>query len=98
MTYVAVIYDFNSNAENGPALKLTGAPAVSELVGSPASLVSVGALVAWVIRLLVLYDPKKRKRWGRYVRETSVARTLLWAYWGMEAVIWMVASAYGINR
>lgn len=97
MTYVAVTYNYHSGGD-GPALKFTGASAVNELIGSPASLVGIGALIAWAVRLLILYDPTKRKRWSRWARETFIARALCWFYGVMEAVIWVMAAVYGIDR
>lgn len=97
MTYVVITYDYDG-AEDPQPLLFTGAAAVNELIGSPASLIAIGALLAWAVRLLVLYDPTKRKRWGRYVREKPIAYALCLAYGGMEAVIWVLAAVYSINR
>ncbi|CAM9540169.1 unnamed protein product [Ectocarpus fasciculatus] len=97
MTYVAAMYDYYG-AEDSQTLKFTGAFAVNELIGSPASLVAIGALIAWAVRLLVLYDPMKRKRWGRYVREKPIAYALCLVYGGMEAVIWVFAALFGSDR
>ena len=68
------------------------------LIVFPAYLVGSGALIAWVVRLLVLYDPRKRKTWGRYVKERDVASALCWAYVGMEAAVWVGAAVFGLER
>lgn len=44
------------------------------------SQVSIGALIAWVVRLLVMYDPLKRRRWGRYTNEKRLFRGLIWTF------------------
>lgn len=62
-----VLYDYYS-AEDLPVFNYTGASAINQLIGSPASVVGMGALIVWATRLMILYDPNKRKRWGRYVR------------------------------
>jgi len=63
--------------------------AVINLIIIPALWVGNSALVFWVIRLFVMYDPKKRKAWGRYINEKRMARGLCWAYAGMEAALWV---------
>ena len=77
---------------------LTGAIGVSTLVTVPALWVGNGALVAWMVRLLVLYDPGKRKSWGRYVNERRVARILCWVYTGAEAAFWIGVAVHGMER
>lgn len=83
-TYVAVFYGVGTDKNS--------ARAVSALITVPALWVGNGALIAWVVRLLVLYDPRKRTTWGRFVRERSVARALCWTFAGMEAAFWITAS------
>lgn len=79
-------------------LGTTSAFDAQTLITAPALWVGNGALIAWVIRLLVLYDPSKRKRWGRYVNEKGIARALCWTYGGMEAVFWAAVAVYGMAR
>ncbi|CAN0333217.1 unnamed protein product, partial [Ectocarpus sp. 4 AP-2014] len=50
------------------------------------------------IRLVVLCDPMKRKKYGRCVKERKVVRALCWLYVGMEVVIWAATSSYGVDR
>ena len=77
---------------------ITRGVAVSALIILPTLWIGNGALVAWVIRLLVLYDPQKRKAWGRYFKEKRVARALCWTYAIMEAAFCVGASVYGLKR
>lgn len=77
---------------------MTGGIAISTLIFIPVLWVGNSALIAWVIRLLVLYDPRKRRAWGRYVKETRVARALCWTYAGIQAVFWVGATVYGLKR
>lgn len=98
LTYICVFYDYYGRAQYGQVLKTTGAAAVAQLIGSPLSLIGVLALIAWVVRLLALYHPRKRKLLGRYIKEKGIACALCWTYGGMEIVIWALASAYGIDR
>jgi len=72
--------------------------AVINLIIIPALWVGNSALVFWVIRLFVMYDPKKRKAWGRYINEKRMARGLCWAYAGMEAALWVAAAVFGFYR
>lgn len=75
-----------------------GATGVITLITVPILWVGNGALIAWMVRMLVLYHPKKRKRWGRHVNEKRVARALCWTYFGMEAAFWIGVALYGIER
>lgn len=75
----------------------TGAASVCTLIGSPASLIGTMSLIWWVVRLLVLYDPAKRKRFGRYVKEKLAVRALLSLYVGLQVVVWATASSRGVN-
>lgn len=76
----------------------SGVVAVSTLITIPTLWVGNSALIAWMVRLLVLYDPRKRKSWGRYVNERRVARALCWTYAGMEAAFWIGVAVYGMER
>ncbi|CAN0326152.1 unnamed protein product [Ectocarpus sp. 8 AP-2014] len=76
----------------------TGAAAVCTLIGNPASLIGTMSMIWWVVRLLVLYDPAKRKTYGRYVQDKLAVRALGWLYVGLQVVVWAAASSYGITR
>lgn len=69
------------------------------LVGSPLILyLLVCAYVARGIRLVVLYDPRKRRKWARYIKERDVLQVLL----GLAATTEIAAIAaipvYGLAR
>ena len=69
------------------------------LVGSPANCVSGCALITWAIRLVIMYDPAKRKRWGRYTKEAGVIfRALLWSYAAIQGVTLLAVPFYGLQR
>lgn len=96
ITFMVVLAE-TDRAKDGQ-FEFKGAAAVGLLIGSPASLLGTIALIWWAIRLVVLYDPTKRNKYGRYIKERSVVRALCWAYVGMEVVIWTAAASYGVNR
>lgn len=56
--------------------------------------VSVGAIIAWVVRLLVMYDPIKRRKWGRYTNEKRMFRGLVWTFVLLEVGAW---ASVGVN-
>lgn len=56
------------------------------------------ATIAWVVRLLVLYDPIKRKKWGRYTNERRMFRGLICAYVLIEIPAWASAYVFGLQR
>eukprot|EP00752_Nemacystus_decipiens_P009741 g8699.t1 len=68
------------------------------LLGYPTLLTALVALVMTAVRLLVMYDPRKRAVWGRYVKENVLVRALMWAWLLMEVGVWSVASWMGIAR
>lgn len=68
------------------------------LIWAPASSFSSWALILWVLRVVVLYDPAKRKRWGRYMKVGAIFRALIGAYVVAEAVGWGTVLAYGLQR
>ena len=83
---------------SGEVEDITLGGAITTLSIIPTLVVGNGALIAWVIRLLVLYDPRKRKAWGRYFKEKRIARALCWIYAGIQAASWGGAAVYGMQR
>ena len=95
LTYTLVLYDY-SGSEG--LYKMTGVAAVLENFGSPATVTGIGALVGLALRLLVLYEPSKRKKWKPFVKEKTIARALCLFFVAMEVVIWAFVSVYGLDR
>ena len=54
-------------------------------------------MIGWVLRLLVMYDPIKRRKWGRYTNEKRIFRALVLAYVLLEAGAWTLVSNYGMS-
>lgn len=50
------------------------------------------------IRVLLMYYPEKRKKWGRIPNEKLVLRVVVSAYVLMEVAVWSTAAVYGIPR
>lgn len=51
--------------------------------------VAVASLIAWVIRLLVMYDPIKLRKWGRYTNnEKRMFRSLVRVYVLIQVGAW----------
>lgn len=94
LTYTLLFQDYSDEG----LFKMTGLSAVFELLGSPATAVGVGALLGLVVRLLVLYEPSKMRKWKPFVKEKTLARALCWAYVVLEAAMWTLVSVYGLDR
>lgn len=47
-------------------------------------------------RVLLMYFPSKRKKWGSIPKEVAVLRLVAVGYALMEIVIWSAAAVYGI--
>lgn len=68
------------------------------LLGGASLLAADVAVVMMVVRLLVMYYPSKRARWGRYVKEEFLVRVLGCAWILMEIGVWSAAWALGVPR
>lgn len=68
-------------------------------VGLPATffLLCWGVIVR-VIRLLVMYDPRKRRRWGRYLKEKGILRGILGVILLAEVAVFSAFTLHGIPR
>lgn len=75
-----------------------GKHGVLDLIGFPALMTAEIAVIMTAVRLLVMYYPTKRARWGRYVKETFLIRALgrLWVL--IEIAVWSSAWALGVSR
>lgn len=62
------------------------------------SQVALTATIAWAVRLLVMYDPMKRRKWGRYTNEKRIFHGLIWTYVLIEVTIWASACVFGLQR
>lgn len=71
---------------------------VVDLIGFPALLTAEMALVMTAVRLLVMFFPDKRAKWGRYIKEKFLVR-VLWVSWVlMGTAVWSAAWSMGIPR
>ena len=68
------------------------------LLGGASLLAADTAVAMIVVRLLVMYYPSKRARWGRYVKEKTLACALGCAWVLMEIAVWSTAWSLGISR
>ncbi|CAM9594329.1 unnamed protein product [Scytosiphon promiscuus] len=68
------------------------------LIAYPAQLTAEIALVLIAFRLLVMFYPAKRAKYGRYIKEKPLTRGLACAYALMEVAVWVSAAAEGIPR
>ena len=71
---------------------------VFDLVGFPALVTAFVALVMTAARLLVMYNPSKRARWGRYTKEKSLMCALGLALVLMEVAVWYASWTQGATR
>eukprot|EP00752_Nemacystus_decipiens_P009739 g8697.t1 len=71
---------------------------VIDLIGFPATVAAEIALVMSSVRLLVMYYPRKRTRWGRYIKEKLLIRALGFALLAMEIAVWSAAYSEGVAR
>lgn len=49
-------------------------------------------------RLVVMYNQKKRERWGKYIKEATMAKLLLAGFIVIEVIAWTVVPAVGVER
>eukprot|EP00903_Cladosiphon_okamuranus_P022290 g20496.t1 len=69
-----------------------------DLIGFPALVAAFLALVMTAARLLVMYYPSKRAKWGRYTKEKFLMWALGFVLVLMEIVVWYAAWTLGVMR
>ncbi|CAM9672494.1 unnamed protein product [Ectocarpus sp. 8 AP-2014] len=70
---------------------------LTSMIEFPALLISEFALVMSAVRLLVMFFPKLRAKWGRFTREKDLVYGLVCAYILMEGALWSGAAAVGVS-
>ncbi|CAM9640316.1 unnamed protein product [Ectocarpus sp. 8 AP-2014] len=59
----------------------------------------VGAYIARGLRVLIMYTPSRRQRWGRYLKkEAATVKTLLAAYAIVQVAAWIAVQHVGLAR
>lgn len=69
-----------------------------DLIGFPPVVAALIAMVMTAVRLLVMYYPSKRAKWGRYIKEKSLMWSLGLVWVLLEIVVWYAAWRQGITR
>ena len=71
---------------------------IAHLISFPALLTAEVALIMTAFRLLVMYYPSERAKWGRYTRERPLTYGLVVVYVSMEMALWSAAWVVGMER
>lgn len=71
---------------------------IAHLISIPALLTTGVALILAAVRLLVMYYPNERARWGRFIRDVPLAYGLVALYISMEIAVWSAAWNQGMTR
>lgn len=50
------------------------------------------------VRLLVMYNPTLRKRYGPYINEIAMAKALVTSFVALEGIIWSLSLVLGVER
>jgi len=50
------------------------------------------------LRLIVMYNPDMRKRWGWVLNEPAMVKCVLLAYFAIEVIAWSASLAYGVEK
>lgn len=66
------------------------------ILANPIMLLVVGAGVMRAIRLLIMYDPAARRRWGALLREKAVMRAILSLTALLEILAWSFVLKHGL--
>lgn len=69
-----------------------------DLIGFPPVVAALIAMVMTAVRLLVMYYPSKRAKWGRYIKEKPLMWSLGLVWVLLEIVVWYAAWRQGITR
>lgn len=57
-----------------------------------------GAYIMRSFRLLMMYDPERRRRWGRLLREKNITQALVWPTVMLEIATLCAVQVYGVRR
>lgn len=70
-----------------------------ELLAIPMQLaLNAGPYFLRYFRLVVMYHPEKRGRWGGYLDESKMVKVLVAAYGIIELIVWSLSLAVGRGR
>eukprot|EP00903_Cladosiphon_okamuranus_P016954 g15629.t1 len=94
LRYLANVYEYVI-IWRGDNIGNYGIPA---LLGYPTVLTALIALTMTAVRLLVMYYPSQRARWGRYVKEKVLIRALGCSWVLVQVGVWSAAWWVGIPR
>lgn len=88
------MYVLTINSTGGSARKAE----IAHLISFPAVLTAEVALIMTSVRLLVMYYPGERARWGRFTKEGPLTYGLVVVYFSMEVAVWSAAWSLGMAR
>lgn len=71
---------------------------MATLISFPAIISAEMALIMTAVRLLVMYYPSERARWGRFTREVPLTYGLACAYASMEIALWSAVWSQDLIR
>lgn len=71
-------------------------PGIVDLLGLPMVVVAELMVIMRGYRVLLMYFPEKREKWGSIPKETSIIKIVVSAYVLMEIAAWSAAATYGI--
>lgn len=71
---------------------------IAGLISFPALLAAEAALIMTAVRLLVMYYPSERARWGRFTKEGPLIYGVTFLYVSMETALWAAAWSQGLTR
>eukprot|EP00903_Cladosiphon_okamuranus_P015053 g13926.t1 len=70
----------------------------TELLLAPLAMVfNTGAYYLRFFRLLVMYHPELRARWGRYLGESTMVRVLVASFVVVEVIVWSLGLVFRVN-
>lgn len=88
----------SGNAIIGQTLDYDTTEGAEMLLAIPLMLCFTAAYVLRGLRLLVMYDPRSRQRWGSFLRERKFFTVLLAFFLALEVIVWSFVPAYGVGR
>lgn len=59
----------------------------------------VGVYIVRGLRVVIMYAPSHRKRWGKYLKkESTTVKTMLAAFAAVEVIAWSAVLPVGLER
>lgn len=80
----------------GKTLTYDMTPGAEMILCVPIMLSFTASYILRGVRLLIMFNPRRRQRWGSFLRESFFVPIVLAIYVVLQVVVWSFVPAYGV--